>query len=470
MRRLTTEEFIERARKLHGDKYDYSLVEYTRAIDNVRIICPKHGEFLQTPDTHLHSNGCSRCSGENIPINIKRKPSKEELIRRAKEVHGEKYDYSKVEYVNSKTKIKIICPIHGEFEQRANDHLRGQGCPKCADEHRNDRKKLTKDIFIERAQKIHKNKYDYSLVNFSTNKDKVTIICPEHGPFEQAVDKHINARHGCPKCAPNYKLTREDFLERAREVHGEKYDYSLIVYKGVDTKVKIICPEHGAFEQSPYSHVNRGFGCPKCSGRYMDTEYFIEKAKLVHGDKYDYNLVKYVDNKSKVCIICPKHGEFWQTSSRHLSGAGCPKCASIESPEEILTTNRLKERFPEFNIETQYNNDERYPFKCDIYVSELDLFIELNIFWTHDDHWFDKSSLKDREQLEFWSDKKTEFYDTAIETWTKRDVKKRETARKNKLNYVTLWNKQDIEDWFNLGCPVGQDWKREYSWKQKTIK
>ena len=131
------------------------------------------------------------------------------------------------------------------------------------------------------------------------------------------------------------KLTISDFVKRARDIHGNKYDYSKVEYINSKTKVCIICPEHGEFWQAPYSHLN-GQGCPKCAGNIkLNTNEFINKAREVHGDKYDYSKVNYVDTHTKICIICPEHGEFWQTPADHLRGIGCPNCNSSKLESEI---------------------------------------------------------------------------------------------------------------------------------------
>ena len=125
MKYLTTEQFIEKAKQIHGNKYDYSKVEYVNNHTKVCIICPEHGEFWQTPNSHLNGNGCSSCKG------LKKLTTKE-FIERAKQVHGNKYDYSKTIYVNKRTKVCIICPIHGEFYQTPHNHVyQKQGCPEC---------------------------------------------------------------------------------------------------------------------------------------------------------------------------------------------------------------------------------------------------------------------------------------------------------------------------------------------------
>jgi len=186
-------------------------------------------------------------------------------------------------------------------------------------------KRLTTEQFIEKAKTIHGDTYDYSLVEYKNNYTKVKIICPIHDIFEQRPNSHLNG-NGCPECSGTKKLNTEEFIEKAKAIHGDKYDYSLVEYKNNSTKVKIICPEHGVFEQIPSSHL-KGSGCSKCSGtKKLTTEQFIEKAKAIHSDKYDYSLVKYKNNYTKVKIICPVHGTFKQRSGNHLYGQGCPEC------------------------------------------------------------------------------------------------------------------------------------------------
>ena len=265
---------------------------------------------------------------------MSKKLTKEEFIKKSKEKHGDKYDYSNVEYINVHTKVCIKCPEHGEFEQEANTHLQGHGCPKCYADKTRKRLTSTTEIFIKKARKVHKNKYDYSKVHYVNAITKVTIRCPEHGEFEQAPSKHLSG-HNCPKCSGRYVPTTKEWIASARDVHNGKYDYSKVKYVNSTTKVCIICSEHGEFEQTPSDHI-RGCGCPKCSvenhsGKQASTkEEFIKKACEKHKGIYDYSNVEYVNNRTKVCIICPNpdHGEFWQRPYCHLQGNGCPRCAN----------------------------------------------------------------------------------------------------------------------------------------------
>ena len=321
-RRMTVSEFICKAKKVHSDKYDYSKVEYVNSQTKVCIICPEHGEFWQTPSSHLQGCACPKC-GKSFHYTT------EEFIRRAIEIHGNKYDYSKVEYKNANTPVCIIYPEHGEFWIKPSSYLRSCRNPKYGE-----RSNTTEDI-IKKFKEIHGNKYDYSKVEYVNNKTKVCIICPEHGEFWQSPDTHLKGC-GCPKCAGKNTTTQE-FIEKSREVHGNKYDYSKVEYVNNKTKVCIICPEHGEFWQTPSHHLKRKQGCPSCSGnKKMSKDEFIRKAVEVHGNKYDYSKVYYHNVDTPVCIICPEHGEFWQTPYHHLKRKqGCPICKQSHMENDI---------------------------------------------------------------------------------------------------------------------------------------
>ena len=274
---------------------------------------------------------------------------KTEFVTRSREVHADKYDYSKVEYKNVDTKVCIICPIHGEFWQTPYNHLKGHGCSKCGRiEMWNKRNKITTKEFIEKARKVHGDKYDYSKVEYKNPKTKVCIICPIHGEFWQTPDSHLRG-YKCSKCTGTNKLTTKEFIEKARKVHGDKYDYSKVEYKNNSTKVCIISHqlnpftgvEYGEFWQTPKNHL-KGQDMPfikydKIKSKLVSNkEEFVNKAKEIHNDKYDYSKVEYVNSSTKVCIICPKHGEFWQTPSNHLKGQGCPICKESILEKEIV--------------------------------------------------------------------------------------------------------------------------------------
>ena len=193
MSRLNSEKFIERAKEIHGDKYLYNKVIYVGSKEKVEIICPIHGSFWVTPNHHItNKSGCPACSGCV-------KKTNKQFIDEAKLVHGDKYDYSKIEYKNNRTKVCIICPNHGEFIQKPEYHLEGEGCPKCGRIKANNSISYSQDEFVKKCSKIHNNKYDYSLVKYNRSSDIVTIICPEHGEFKQKAANHLMGQ-GCQKC------------------------------------------------------------------------------------------------------------------------------------------------------------------------------------------------------------------------------------------------------------------------------
>ena len=192
MRKLTTEEFIEKAKLVHGNKYDYNESHYVKSNIKIIIKCDIHGNWEQTPASHLMGCGCPKCG--NITVANKRKLSLEEFIEKASKLHNTKYTYNKVLYIDNHTKVKIICPLHGEFEQNPADHLSFKGCPRCANN-----QNYTNTEFIQRAVEIHGLKYSYIKTKYTHSKKKVIITCATHGDFEQQPNNHINGK-GCPAC------------------------------------------------------------------------------------------------------------------------------------------------------------------------------------------------------------------------------------------------------------------------------
>jgi len=303
-----------------------------------------------------------------------KKKTKEEFIKEATEKHEGKYDYSKVDYVNNRTKVCIICLEHGEFWQLPSSHLKGCGCQKCKGDKLRERCTSTKEEFIKKVKEVHKDKYDYSKVDYVNSKTKVCIICPEpeHGEFWQTPNNHLHG-YGCPKCKAdksreNLSLTTEEFITKSKDIHSDNYDYSKVNYVNNRTKVCIICSKHGEFWQTPNSHT-QGQGCPKCrneaNGKHcrLSKEEFIKKAKEVHKDKYDYSKVKYEKSNMNICIVCPKHGEFLQEPNSHLRGAGCPKCG-IEKVRESLSSSK-----EEFITKARKQHGDKYDYSEVNYVN-----------------------------------------------------------------------------------------------------
>ena len=296
-----TKIFIENAHKVHGDKYDYSKVEYVNNRTKVCIICRIHGEFWQTPYSHLSGKGCKECGYERSKL--KQRKTTEKFINEIKELYGNKYDLSKVVYVNDKTKVCVIChekdefgEEHGEFWATPNNFLTKRECPKCKK-----RAKITKESFVKKGNLIHKNKYDYSKAEVKGVDDKICIICHEkdengieHGEFWQTPYKHLIGR-GCPKCGNikkglSHRRNFDEIINEFNAIHHNKYNYGYSEYKGIDAKIKIICPTHGEFWQTPYSHL-QGCGCPVCNESKLEKEikYLLENNQI----QYDYRIKRF---------------------------------------------------------------------------------------------------------------------------------------------------------------------------------
>jgi hypothetical protein len=194
---------------------------------------------------------------------MSKRKTNEEFISESIEIHGDKYEYSQVNYISNGVKVNLICPIHGLFSIRPNDHLSKKvGCNKCNNASISKSKNIGKNI-IDRFNKKHNNKYDYSNSVYVRNEIKIDIICPTHGLFKQTPHHHL-AGAGCQKCGNVYKKTTSEFIDEANQIHNNRYDYSLVEYKNNRTKVSIVCKNHGIFNVSPNHHLSKKSGCPEC--------------------------------------------------------------------------------------------------------------------------------------------------------------------------------------------------------------
>ena len=260
-----TKKFIKKAIVIHGDKYDYSKTNYSKAVDKVIIVCAKHGEFNQTPSTHLRGSGCKSCAFDRVTTS--------DFIRSSQKVHGDKYDYSKSNFIKSILETTVTCKIHGDFQITPNVHQNGGGCPVCSKLERGKKKASTaRDAFIGKAKEIHGDAIDFTKTEYITAKEKAIFICPTHGEWSARPDNILHGK-GCPGCRQDKikAVNRMKSLQSAKEfsinaniIHDDKYDYSRSKYISTHEKVEIICSEHGSFWQSPANHLREN-GCPDCS-------------------------------------------------------------------------------------------------------------------------------------------------------------------------------------------------------------
>lgn len=245
MKFTKTQIFIYKAEDVHGKKYDYSKVNYIKATKEVIIICPIHGEFTQTPQRHLRGCGCQKCG--IISSSIKRSLTTEIFIKRAKEKHGDRYNYDETKYIKNDIEVIIKCPIHGPFPQLPFNHLAGCGCKKCSEKHLRD-----KDEFIKLAHEKHTEKnefgefrYNYDNINYIDSKTDIEIYCTErfadgteHGPFPQRPDRHLFGQ-GCSKCAKKYSKKEQELKDFIKSLNIEFKENDRKILEGKELDIYI---------------------------------------------------------------------------------------------------------------------------------------------------------------------------------------------------------------------------------------
>lgn len=355
------------------ETYNYDLLPLNfKAHDKIAIECYRHGVFHQTAGTHLFSAGCPNCGNEKN--GERSRLTTGDFICKSEAKFGKKFSYSKTKYVKKGIDLTITCPVHGDITIKPEWHTWSKhGCPKCDFEIP---RLIKKQKIIEISSLKHGKKYDYSKVKFINGNDPVEIICLKHGSFWQDMYHHSRAPVGCPSCSREAdKLTQEDFLVKAKAIHNDSYDYGKVEFKGVIQPVIITCRKHGDFTQRAQSHLS-GNGCKVCfqERNRSTTEQFIEAAKQIHGDNYDYSRVKYTGNKNPVEIICPTHGSFWQKPNTHTSSrTGCRFCCESKGEREIelILKKYGIEHIREYRILP-------YLYRYDFYLPELNIYIEFH--------------------------------------------------------------------------------------------
>ncbi len=224
MRKLTNDEFISRCKKIHGNKFDYSETNYTGDNQKVKIKCPIHGYFSQLARNHLNTYGCQLCS--NKQLSLAKSNNLQDFLNKAKSIHGDEYDYSKSVYISAKTKIIVICKTHGEFLVTPDNHTHGSKCKKCSDKINNDNQiRLSKEEVLLRCKKVHGDRYTYTNMDeYKNTKQKMEIICKEHGPFYQNMNNHLFQRKGCSLCVKYSNA--EIYIKRKLIESGLKFTHN----------------------------------------------------------------------------------------------------------------------------------------------------------------------------------------------------------------------------------------------------
>lgn len=283
-------------------------------------------------------------------------------------------------------------------------------------------KKLTTEEFLQRANFIHFNKFDYSLVNYIDSKTKVDIICHKHGFFKQTPENHMKG-NGCPYCVGRHKNSL-DIIKEFKNTHNEKYDYSKVVFKKMEQKVKITCFTHGVFLQTPYCHIS-GQGCPKCNGKNKTTEEFKKDVIKIHGHRYDYSKAVYINARTPLIIICKKHGEFSQNPYHHKAGNGCPICKFSKGESKIYKI--LKELNINFEFQKKFKNCKYIKsLLFDFYLKDYNTCVEFQ-------------GIQHYKEIEFFGGKK------AFVELLEKDKIKEDYCKANNINLLKIKYDKDIK-------------------------
>jgi|GEM_PF-378067 len=331
--------FIEKTKKINKTNFLYKRENFKSFNELMIISCTKHQRnFHITPYNHLRAKygGCEECGHSKNTPNLTIKEFKE----KANDIHNLKYDYSLVKFDSKEDMIQIKCPIHGLFTQKVKYHLRGSGCKYCGyTENKRKQTKSTKQ-FIDEIKKIHGNRYNYSKVKYEGANKEIIVTCTIHGDFSQIASKHLNGA-GCSKCNGGMTYNKEFFIEKANEVHVNKYDYSKVTYTKGTEEVIIICPVHGQFKQKPEYHLS-GNGCHKC--RSSKAERKIIKKLKSYKIKFDHTYTINIENRNLYCDIFLKEYKL---------------IIEYDGPQHFIPVPFSGKKDPNKTIENFYNTVER---------------------------------------------------------------------------------------------------------------
>ena len=373
---METSIFLQKVKDKWGDSYTFNIdTKYIGRNIPTACHCEKHNTINYVNPRHFiekgtYNCGCSQCNREK-KIDKDRNNYINKFVKR----WGDGYSFDKLEYVDWKSPGIITCKRHGNFKldqirYALDPHYNLQPCPVCAEINK---KNERNNGFLQRLNEKYGDKYTWITTDFGDYfKDKVKFICPKHGEVEQTLCTLLNEDNGngdgCPKCKREYQNLKQSYsleeaIEKAKSLECCKdYDFSYVTeWLGVKHKYTFRCKKHNTIFKQTFDCIfgNNSNGCPDCLKEYIENrppvftnEEFIERAREVHGNKYDYSKVEYKDNRTPVCIICQKHGEFWQTPMSHLSGCGCQKCHNsiLETRVRVMLENVGIEYNQEYSI------------------------------------------------------------------------------------------------------------------------
>lgn len=369
--------------------------------------------------------------------------SQEQFLEKVKSVHGDTYDYTDTIYINMKTKIRVVCPTHGVFEQLPQAHLRGQGCPLCG-----------------REKQVATLKSRYGVSNPMQSAEI----------FEKA-RKTCKERYGT-----EWATSQKSIQKKIETTNLNRYGVARPIQSSeiYDKMTDTVVARYGVENVGQASEI-RAKMKDTCYARYGSSE--ILSVPSVRKKIKSTNVVRY-GGIAPMCSqsVRDKMRDTVRTKYGVDSIMQCPdvlyKIRNTKAARGVFHTSAIEEDlfvrlccyFGEDDVQRQYHSDV-YPFACDFYIKSRNMYIELNGSWTHGKHWY-SDSIEDKEIVDLWTVRNTKYYKNAIDVWTRADVLKRNTARQNQLNYIVFWDVKlrDVDLWFECGAPDGQDWNRMYSW------
>ena len=364
---------IPKFREVHGDNYDYSAMAYMGLNTKVSIICSEHGVFHQKPNKHLKGQGCVRCAGTHRHTTV-------EFISKAQQAHQFRYTYDVCNYVSAHKKVQITCPTHGVFSQTPSKHLRGAGCPSCANNVR-----LSYAVILSRIERWHPNKFEVLPFSYENTKSKISLVCRD---CTLVASKTLCGWElGCVSC--NRKTQSESYSNRKltefKVFWGDLFDYTDTKILDSSSRMIVRCRKHDyVFEQDVSLHLLYN-GCSLCRGEKISLskmktrEEALHEMSETHKDSYDYTHFEYLGVTIPSWIGCRTcGGRFKQSLDNHKRGHGCPKCSTGKS--ERLFGECLKELGYKANkVRPQWlrNHETGYPLELDFYIPELKIAFEV---------------------------------------------------------------------------------------------
>ena len=360
-KKLENEEFLNRISSIHGDKYGFSKTVYGNTRTRVTLTCPVHGDFEILPSNLLAGRGCKKCGHDKL------RKTQEIFISELKSIHGDKYTYDKVVYTSDAKKVIVTCPLHGDFEIRPNDILKGVGCSKC-------RNKPLEE-WIHSFREVHGDFYSYDKIPYVLARSSVIVTCPIHGDFEILPSNHLKGA-GCPECyVVHNKFGKEDFVAKVNDIHNNFYDYSDSDYLGYSEFIDITCPIHGVFRQKAFSHAS-GHGCPKCFGKISKPEFeiveYIKSLGILDSQILMSSSPDFMEGKQQLDIYLPEFNfaiEF-NGSRWHSENIGKPNNYHYNK-WKMCNENNVK-------LLTIWDFNWANPLRKSIYKSKISHFLRLD--------------------------------------------------------------------------------------------